>query len=722
MSTATLTHKHEKVWLSIVIAWSALGITSAATNKNGHSKCPCLTNSTLTPFFGTVGADSNCLVFRWKGVDYCYPKNYGFGDCQASWLPPFCANSNGVPRKSAPGACSQKFCYIDPKKCDKNYVDDLSTSVFWNTSKLTLSYMTCGTNAPTGSWGSWHESTRMNASAVQRAIEGRVGELRDFATGAYAALGLFPHNCTEGCPHAYLAFLSSTWFTYPYLILGKTCYAAPTSCTCPTCLANAAWTLKAPKIGFEAKIDLRIATLGLDHDVRARLPSASDIMCVSIPLGSKMVAIKNLDYSDPSRIANMYFGDADKGGLVQWPGQQWCPGRYDSRLRPWYTSAVTGPKDLLILVDRSQSMADSGFWAAAQKAVKTILTSLGERDYANVITFSSDATIYKSEATLLHASTANIKHMTEFINDGEAFGGSNLRAALELAANVIKQNATRTSGCDRIVMLLTDGADQASGNFTNFTIDQFNKMGLGDVLMLTYTFGPHAPDKNTIIHKLAHETGGVHRCIGSVEPTQVVRGITSYYDMFVASALSQDVRWATEFEDATSGAVLLPACAAVVQGYGSNETLPKLRGVACMDSSVLQEVSALKGKPDYTVAHSAMRASAAKCIRLRVNGWRLRELRREASMSCVAIGEDEVDVWGIVVAVVIGLFCLLLCMLCCCCVVGGLRSCGLPDCRCCCVVGGLRSCGLPDCPCPTVCLGDRSCLCGCLQGFRIFPV
>ena len=95
----------------------------------------------------------------------------------------------------------------------------------------------------------------------------------------------------------------------------------------------------------------------------------------------------------------------------------------------------------------------------------------------------------------------------------------------------------------------------------------------------------------------------------------MVQEITSYYDVFVASALSHDVRWAKEYEDSASGAFLLPACAPVVQSYACNESLPKLRGVVCMDSSVLQDVTVLKGKPDYMVAQSAMQASAAKCIK-----------------------------------------------------------------------------------------------------------
>ena len=48
------------------------------------------------------------------------------------------------------------------------------------------------------------------------------------------------------------------------------------------------------------------------------------------------------------------------GNYVQWPATQWCTSSYDPRFRPWYVSAASGPKDIVIVLDVSGSMDGNG--------------------------------------------------------------------------------------------------------------------------------------------------------------------------------------------------------------------------------------------------------------------------------------------------------------------------------------------------------------------------
>ena len=57
---------------------------------------------------------------------------------------------------------------------------------------------------------------------------------------------------------------------------------------------------------------------------------------------------------------------------------------YDPRLRPWYIGATSGPKDIVIILDCSLSMAGKKFHMAKQVA-KTVLNTLTKQDYVNVI-------------------------------------------------------------------------------------------------------------------------------------------------------------------------------------------------------------------------------------------------------------------------------------------------------------------------------------------------
>ena len=56
-----------------------------------------------------------------------------------------------------------------------------------------------------------------------------------------------------------------------------------------------------------------------------------------------------------------YFGGQESGLFAQYPAniktQCWCD-YYDPRYRPWYSAAVTGPKDIILVLDKSGSMKE----------------------------------------------------------------------------------------------------------------------------------------------------------------------------------------------------------------------------------------------------------------------------------------------------------------------------------------------------------------------------
>lgn len=64
---------------------------------------------------------------------------------------------------------------------------------------------------------------------------------------------------------------------------------------------------------------------------------------------------------------------------------------YDSRMRPWYTTAANSPKNIVILQDTSGSMTGRRR-EIARHVVYTILDTLTDNDYVNVYNFSANAT------------------------------------------------------------------------------------------------------------------------------------------------------------------------------------------------------------------------------------------------------------------------------------------------------------------------------------------
>lgn len=82
-------------------------------------------------------------------------------------------------------------------------------------------------------------------------------------------------------------------------------------------------------------------------------------------------------------------------------GIKWKPDEhgviaFDCRNRKWYIQAATSPKDVVILVDVSGSMKGLRLTIARQ-TVSSILDTLGDDDFFNIIAVSPHKAIHNSE-------------------------------------------------------------------------------------------------------------------------------------------------------------------------------------------------------------------------------------------------------------------------------------------------------------------------------------
>ncbi|NXH15434.1 CA2D4 protein, partial [Bucco capensis] len=83
-----------------------------------------------------------------------------------------------------------------------------------------------------------------------------------------------------------------------------------------------------------------------------------------------------------------YFGSST-GFFRLYPGIKWLPDEngvisFDCRNRGWYIQAATSPKDIVIIVDVSGSMKGLRM-TIAKHTITTILDTLGENDFVNII-------------------------------------------------------------------------------------------------------------------------------------------------------------------------------------------------------------------------------------------------------------------------------------------------------------------------------------------------
>lgn len=81
-----------------------------------------------------------------------------------------------------------------------------------------------------------------------------------------------------------------------------------------------------------------------------------------------------------------------------------CSPEFDPRFRPWYAVA-SGPKDVIIVIDVSGSMATAGRMTAAITAATAAIATFTEYDYAAVVKFNSSAS--SAQTQMIQMTTAN---------------------------------------------------------------------------------------------------------------------------------------------------------------------------------------------------------------------------------------------------------------------------------------------------------------------------
>ncbi|KAM6984785.1 voltage-dependent calcium channel subunit alpha-2/delta-4-like [Aplochiton taeniatus] len=127
-----------------------------------------------------------------------------------------------------------------------------------------------------------------------------------------------------------------------------------------------------------------------------------------------------------------YFGSAT-GFFRLYPGIKWTPDEngvvtFDCRNRNWYIQAATSPKDIVIVVDVSGSMKGLRL-TIAKHTINTILDTLGENDFVNLIAYSDYVRYVEPcfRGTLVQADLDNREHFKLLVEDLDVKGEGNVR-------------------------------------------------------------------------------------------------------------------------------------------------------------------------------------------------------------------------------------------------------------------------------------------------------
>uniref|UniRef100_A0A3B4TL82 Calcium voltage-gated channel auxiliary subunit alpha2delta 4 n=1 Tax=Seriola dumerili TaxID=41447 RepID=A0A3B4TL82_SERDU len=128
------------------------------------------------------------------------------------------------------------------------------------------------------------------------------------------------------------------------------------------------------------------------------------------------------------------------------------------RLYP-YIQAATSPKDVVIVVDVSGSMKGLRL-TIAKHTINTILDTLGENDFVNIIAYSDYIRYVEPcfKGTLVQADLDNREHFKLLVEGLHVKGEGKVKKAMKESFKILNEVLGQGSLCNQAIMLITDGA------------------------------------------------------------------------------------------------------------------------------------------------------------------------------------------------------------------------------------------------------------------------
>lgn len=319
-------------------------------------------------------------------------------------------------------------------------------------------------------------------------------------------------------------------------------------------------------------------------------------------------------------------------------------GEYDARKRPWYISATSGPKNIVLVLDTSGSMSSYRKLDLLKIAASQIVSTLTVADRVAIVQFSKDAQVHGGQDNrMLTATKENKDFLLKKIKGMEAKGETNFEAAFNSAFETLENSISDELhvDCNTAILFLTDGKMTTPVHITTADIlklvtdgvDRVEKRTDHPVLLFTYSV---SEDEDNVLHdlpqKLACSTKyGVWSKI--VDEDKLVESLTNYYVLFAVglghSSNEDFVAWVEPYKFYTNDQLGTTASAPV---YDRTVHPHILIGVAGYTFSIAAFDEAL-GVPNESqeTLDKIVRRSTARCPNLEFSLCQMESFRKHGT-------------------------------------------------------------------------------------------
>jgi len=602
----------------------------------GNPSCPCLkehTPNTLQLHQRELDG-KQCMVYvnRNNKHESCLDLDYGLNECK-SWEDGTHGKVPECTGNDKPLWCSDWWCYVDGATCTSSDTFQVEQegglpSDWFEGANLMYSYATCGTASY---FAKYAVANKMTAAELRQVPESHIASIIE--TFERESMRIAGGTDKEGNELATCEFLDS--------------------CECDTCgKVEGQWGAM--------EVDLRKVTVTWNQKERGHFEE--ETRCLGRQIQNAYRSVAQQTYNDPNRVAYMYFGLQENGALLQWPACDWCPPAYDARFRPWYATAVSGPKDVVLTLDNSGSMAGKK-WNLLIEGVAKVMDTLTEYDYLGLILFSDISMIYEPDAfsdpslkqgEFLRPATKILKEdMMAWLKDGarSPMGGTMFDIAFSDTFRFLQQSQMQgdstTSGCQTAILFMTDGED--TSEFQTASLEEMQKGLDRPAIIFTYAFGDGAdidlPKEIACAHKGVYYEVPDDADIGGV--------MSKYYTYFAQGVENSVARWTT-YDDAVTGEELMAACLPAYRkdaAKSGEETV--LLGAGCMDINMLIRLSVLRDRAAWPAFVKDVRTRSSRCATFHLANAKLDLIREQSDSSCKPV--DHTTTYWIVGGIAIGI-------------------------------------------------------------------
>jgi Mg-chelatase subunit ChlD len=305
-----------------------------------------------------------------------------------------------------------------------------------------------------------------------------------------------------------------------------------------------------------------------------------------------------------------FFGTSN-GMFRIWPAQhsEVC-GVMDTRIRPWFVAASSGPKDVVILIDKSGSMHELNRWNLAVNAAKSVINTLTIGDHFNVVLFSDTAETLVFPA-LMRATAENKETVLRALEESSYGGLTNFEAAFDKAYDLFQSSKTTeiSSNCHRAVLFLSDGVPTRGKTGTALYTHIADK-NIFDATIFSYALGANA---DTVTSKeIACTSGGIYANIP--DGGNLIQQMSSYYKLYaILQGGAENMNFTTWVEPYLySSGVMGTTVSTPVFDRSSNP--PLWIGVVGVDFTISELEEAVGGTDRYqAVLDELVAVSTATC-------------------------------------------------------------------------------------------------------------